>query len=251
MKNNVHIFKSYSIKKEKMKQILLTILVLINIQSLYACECRSNSLKVEIDNSAEIFQGKVVQSEKVNDGYIFQFEIQEVWKGSKENSKKIKTGFGGGDCGMNFEKGKSYIVYSNNKETNRCRRNSEIRKTKDDLKLKYYFSEELKNKSFQGRNKKLNEFESEYLNEQFEDNQLNFNFSGKSIAFTIDKTIINKSLWFKRNWNHDKPVIQLLEFTKEEKEQLGYDAILVTWSKIIITKRQRKKLIRKLKRKTE
>jgi hypothetical protein len=94
-----------------MRQILLTILILIliliNIQNSYACECALNSLMNEIDNSSEIFQGKVIQSEKVNGGYIFQFEIQAIWKGKKEHIKKVRTGIGGGDCGMNFEKGKN------------------------------------------------------------------------------------------------------------------------------------------------
>ena len=135
-----------------MKQILLTILILTSIQNSYACECGSNSLRIEIENSSEIFQAKVIESEKVNDGVIFQFEIQDFWKGRKKNTKQIKTGFGGGDCGVNFEKGKPYIVYSNGKETNRCRRNSETTKTKDNYKLKYYFSDELKNKSFKSSN---------------------------------------------------------------------------------------------------
>lgn len=230
-----------------MKQLLVIFLILTSIQNSYACDCALSSLKTEIERSAEIFQGKVLKKEKVNHNYIYQFEVKNVWKGTTEVKKSIKTGLGGGDCGVNFEVGKSYIVFSNNGKTNRCKRTAEISETNDNLKLNYFFSKKSINMSFKNNNKKLDAAESDYLNKEFINRQLDFDFSGKSIAFTSNTTFISKSLWFESNWNHNEPAVQLIKLTKEEKETLGYDAILVTWCKVKITKKLRKRLIEKLK----
>ena len=236
-----------------MKQATIIFLMLASIQISIACKCNYSSLRVEIVKASEIFQGKVVDKEKVENGYIYEFEIEKSWKmevnwnGDLEKTKRIKTGFGGGDCGSKFELGKSYIVFSNNGNTNMCRRNEETDKTYDDLKLDYYFSEALKKSSFRNDQPKLNEFEAEYLNEQFAGEDLNFDFSNKSIAFTSNKSIIGKSTWYASNWNFDLPVIELVQLSEAEREEYGVDAILVTWSKMKVSKRQRKKLLKKLR----
>jgi hypothetical protein len=231
-----------------MKQLLTTLFIL-NIYNLYACKCVTNSLGIEIDQSTEIFQGTVEKVEKLDDGIIYEFLIEKIWKGDNSHKKNIKSGFGGGDCGIMFKIGKTYVVYANNGETNRCRRNAEIFETSDDYKLEYYFSKELRDNTFVSDDSILNNYESKYLNEQFE--KKDFDFSAKSIAFISNKSIITKQQWYKTNFNHETPVVQLIKLSDEDKRELNYDAILVTWSKKSLSMCQRKRLIKKLRKKTE
>ena len=233
-----------------MRYLIITILIIINSQNSFACECAKVSLKEEIRQATEIFQGTVKKVEKTINGVLYEFEIEKLWKGKLEQAKKIETGFGGGDCGIVLEKGKSYVIFSNLGKTNRCRRNAEINETYDDLKLEYSFNEELKKNSFITKEYELNNFESKYLNEQFDD-KLGFDFNGKKIAFTRNKTVVSKKQWYKINYSHDKPVVELIELSSEEKNDLNIDAILVTWSKGKISKRQRRRIIKQLKKTTE
>jgi hypothetical protein len=210
-----------------MKQLLTTLFIL-NIYNLYACKCVTNSLGIEIDQSTEIFQGTVEKVEKLDDGIIYEFLIEKIWKGDNSHKKNIKSGFG---------------------ETNRCRRNAEIFETSDDYKLEYYFSKELRDNTFVSDDSILNNYESKYLNEQFE--KKDFDFSAKSIAFISNKSIITKQQWYKTNFNHETPVVQLIKLSDEDKRELNYDAILVTWSKKSLSMCQRKRIIKKLRKKTE
>ena len=38
-----------------------------------------------------------MEFKEVNDGYIYKFKVEKVWKGNKEEIKNIKMWFGGGD----------------------------------------------------------------------------------------------------------------------------------------------------------
>ncbi|MBK8808721.1 MAG: hypothetical protein IPO21_19620 [Bacteroidales bacterium] len=70
---------------------------------------------------------------------IYRFHVDKTWKGTYKDSIDIETGSDSRLCGMEFEIGKIYVVYSKNGQTSYCRRNSLIDKTFDDLKLDYRF----------------------------------------------------------------------------------------------------------------
>jgi len=69
----------------------------------------------------------------------YAFEVSQTFKGSKVDSTTLKTGFGGGDCGMKFVVGKTYLVYSREGHTSICRRNALLSETTDIDKLKKLF----------------------------------------------------------------------------------------------------------------
>ena len=44
-------------------------------------------------------------------GFLVEFEVQRVWRGTRERRIKLFTGRGNGDCGVPFEVGRQYLVY--------------------------------------------------------------------------------------------------------------------------------------------
>ena len=206
----------------------------------------SSWVKNEIDLADLIFQGTPITKKQVDSKMTYYFSVDKIWKGDKSDTIEIKTGLGGQDCGMIFEIGKTYVVFANNGETSYCRKNSLIDSTLNNLKLNYKFTKEFA-EAFKNQEKKLNTQESEYLNQQFNGLFDNYNFKDKSIIFTISLSVITKADWIETNWEYDNPSVELVELTKEEKEETGYDAILVTWSKFILTDKMKAKILKQLK----
>lgn len=108
-------------------------------------------------------------------------------------------------------------------------------------------------------NATMNVYEAKYFNEVFKEKKGKFDFSGKVIAFytgSAGTTKSDKSSYFKGPKNSkDKSVhtwqakgTQLLILTNEERSLSGgYDAILVSWSKLTKQGKSRTKLIKSLK----
>lgn len=211
----------------------------------FSCKCYKMNLKYEIDSAEYIFRGIPINKKQIDSKMIYKFSVDKVWKGEKSDTIVIKTGLGGQDCGMVFEIGKTYIVYSKNGQTSYCRRNSLIDSTYDDLKLDYkltdYFSS-----AFINQEKILNDKESEYLNRQFNKLPNHYDFKDKAIAFTSSTMVITKSEWIKTNWEHDNPSVELLVLTEQEKKETGFDSVLVTWSKFKITDKMRNRILKQL-----
>ncbi|NMM48902.1 hypothetical protein [Marinigracilibium pacificum] len=110
-------------------------------------------------------------------------------------------------------------------------------------------------------NAHLNSYEAKYFNEVFKDRKGEFDFSRKVIAFftgSSGTTMSVKSNYFKslkNSNNSDKDVhawqahgTQLLILSSEEKNLSGgYDAILVSRSKLLKQGKSRTKLVKRLK----
>ena len=108
-------------------------------------------------------------------------------------------------------------------------------------------------------NPSLNKFEAQYFNQtcQKQRNGSCFDFSNKTIGFAFGNfgnELVTKAEYFER-WGKDyykrnsDVVNQLIVLTDEEKKHSGgYDAIVVSWSKFVISQRSKEKLIKKLKR---
>jgi len=230
-----------------MKHIFLTAIIIISgFTNGLACKCSYQNLENEIDLADLIFQGVPISKKQIDSKMIYQFIISKVWKGVKLDTIEIKTGLGGQDCGMVFELGKAYVVFAKNGETSHCRKNAQIDSTNIDLKLDYKFTKDF-SEAFKNQDKKLNIQESEYLNRQFKRELNNYDFKGKAIIFTTSMSVISKIDWIKKNWKHENPSVELVELTEQEKEETGYDAILVTWSKFILIDKMKRKILNQLK----
>jgi hypothetical protein len=225
--------------------IILTIL-LAGFTKGYSCKCHQMNLKNEIDSADLIFQGIPLDKKQIDSKMIYKFSVGKVWKGEKSDTIEIKTGLGVPDCGMIFELGKAYVVYAKHFETTYCRRNKMIDLTLDDLKLDFKFLPEF-SIAFVDNQKKLNLKESEYLNRQFGKTFKDYDFTNKSIIFTYSTMIISKSDWIETNWEYESPAVELVVLTDDEKEQSGYDAILVTWSKLKISNKMKSKILKRIK----
>jgi hypothetical protein len=88
-------------------------------REVYACSCATRTLAEEFRTSDAVFSGEVVSIEEneLSPDAIpplgrVTFEIRKSWKGVSEESVAV---YGQGDeasCGIDFEKGRNYLVYA-------------------------------------------------------------------------------------------------------------------------------------------
>lgn len=108
----------------------------------------------------------------------------------------------------------------------------------------------------------LNQYEVNYFNQSLEKQRKRsgFDFQGKKVGFAhgnYGNVAISKKEYFdhwgRKYYNDNLGVSnQLIVLTEEEKTQSGgYDAIIVSWSKILISKKYNEELIIKIKEKEE
>lgn len=117
---------------QKQFVFLIAILSISLSTSMFACSCiRERSVKEEIKYSDAVVVGTIVSMQvltipdpdsdenlpslsKYYETSIARYEliVSEIYKGSlKTDTLIIYTGMGNGDCGIEFEIGKKYIVY--------------------------------------------------------------------------------------------------------------------------------------------
>lgn len=102
----------------------------------------------------------------------------------------------------------------------------------------------------------LNSAESNFLNEKLTNRRGYFDFSNKKIIFatgssgtTIENKIEHFNDWERSESDSFYVPVQLQILNEPEKTATGgYDAIVVTWSKVVASEKTKQKLIRKLKR---
>lgn len=87
----------------------------------YACSClAANTAMKALEGADVVFRGTVVGVTDVRDGATsmtpsgreYTFDVKTVWKGEVQSQYKVRTGFGGGDCGVSFELGESAVVFA-------------------------------------------------------------------------------------------------------------------------------------------
>ncbi len=104
----------------------------------------------------------------------------------------------------------------------------------------------------------LNKYEAQYFNQSLEQQRrpFNFDFQDKKVGFALGnfgKGLISKKEYFDRwgraYFENDAVVVnQLIILTEEEQQQSGgYDAIIVSWSKILVSGKHKARLIKSLK----
>ena len=98
----------------------------------------------------------------------------------------------------------------------------------------------------------LNSYESNFLVSQLENES--FDFENKKIAFYKSNAgIQSKQDFFEDSIEHirigHKIPIQIIELTPQNKSETGgFDAVVVSWYKFILTPKMKEKIIEKLKK---
>lgn len=112
-----------------------------------ACSCAElPSVEEEFDRSQAVFRGKVlrISENESMKGYKTKsvlFEVTNTWKEVKQSQIIIRTGQGGGDCGITFIEGVDYLVYAYESDmygakelvTNICDRTNKLSASQEDL----------------------------------------------------------------------------------------------------------------------
>ena len=116
---------------------MLSIILIVGAQSSYACTCDGSSMMMKLQliegrfntpskgwldgYSGAVFTGQVVNIKKVKfklstgdiwHNYQVTFKVDRYWKDIDSSDVIVYTGVGGGDCGIRFRKGESYIVFA-------------------------------------------------------------------------------------------------------------------------------------------
>ncbi len=99
--------------------INLLVVGILNVREAHACSCASQTLEKEIRTSDAVFSGEVVgvESDVLLPGPgpplgKVTFDVRDSWKGVSGQSVVV---YGQGpevSCGIDFEQGKSYLVYA-------------------------------------------------------------------------------------------------------------------------------------------
>lgn len=114
-----------------MTQLLkyIFILLILNSYQSIACTCvRGATIQSSFYQANIVIKATILESIEIIDtieyihkdkiivrptGYICKAQIIQKYKGSiKTDTISISTGYGGGDCGVIFENGKNYIIYT-------------------------------------------------------------------------------------------------------------------------------------------
>lgn len=119
-------------------KLLLVFALIISANSALACKCAPPPAVSQAYQSATaIFIGKVETVKEVKYHKVVTFRVVEAFKGAKEKTVTIHTGSGGGDCGVHFIAGHSYLVYalgtSDDLGTNTCTRTKGVGKAAPEL----------------------------------------------------------------------------------------------------------------------
>lgn len=219
-----------------------------------ACKCAEISFSNDSDNADLIFRGILLgKQDSISIGKAFYtFKITKIWKGQSYQSLIIKTNYGGQACGASFEIDKEYLIFANNLETSRCRRNSEVSTSPDISRLDYKYIKSYRQQIATDTFPILSKQESEYFNTIVKsgiyihgDISNSVDFTDKKIAF-LDNGLISKKEYFMR-YGGKGSAMHFEKFTNHEiKESGGYYGIFCMHRKMSLTKRQKRKLVKQL-----
>lgn len=104
------------------KCVVIFLVVLLS-SNAYACSCLQLDLADRFQNSMNVFTAKlsaatVVQPANEKEWPYIEgtFKVIEAYKGSPQPTTKLKTGMGGGDCGIPMTVARKYIIFQSNNE---------------------------------------------------------------------------------------------------------------------------------------
>jgi hypothetical protein len=164
-----------------------------------------------LDESNQIFVGKVVSEFTVSDTIKFHFDVIKLWKGKMDTKSTVIIGTSTGSCRVDFQLGETYIVYARNGYTNICLRNKKLEDTFDDRLLDHYF----KGKPISD---KLDEQDQKVLNNRV----IPEASADQNIAIVYDYRILSpKEIYTLHPMQLNKGKYELLELNAEEKASIG------------------------------
>lgn len=208
-----------------MNRFIFVFIIIAACHNTNACKCANMTVAEEWKYADQVFVGIPVRKE-MNSLVKYFFLVQENLKGKATDTIVIQTGFGGGDCGMNFETGISYLVYANNGNSNRCRRNAPSSNNADLNKIRFLADSTYASKIADNNSPFLTAGQASYLNTELAALRNSFDFSGKKIAFLHNNTLVGKQAYFKEQGGRDV-AYQLVVFNENEQQQAnGYHAIV-------------------------
>ncbi|MBI3221392.1 MAG: hypothetical protein HYZ44_17910 [Bacteroidetes bacterium] len=119
-----------------MNKVLLVLILLVTVDTAFACRCVPLTFEQESTSANRIFRGRVVSV----DHYTFDVELIKVWKGEFEtNTFQLKQGKNSCER-RTFGLNKEYLFYVSGESVFNCSRTDEYQLTMDsellDLKFK-------------------------------------------------------------------------------------------------------------------
>ena len=123
---------------------LIGALFLLYPEPSYACKCAvAGSPSEELAKSGMVFQGQVVSIIELEAGVgtptsagrlSIEFDVETVWKGSVAQSMNLMTNRDTASCGVSFEEGATYVIYSEgDSSVHRCSRTRSLSEATQDL----------------------------------------------------------------------------------------------------------------------
>jgi hypothetical protein len=104
--------------------------------NIHACSCLFGySVENKVAHSSSVFLGRVIAT-SLDDNmgtYITTFEVLKVWKGQQTSPIKIKAAIYNSMCGVVFNTGWVYLVFSYGAETDFCLGSYDANLATDDL----------------------------------------------------------------------------------------------------------------------
>ena len=123
--------------KMKMKNTLIFV-YLLRFLSI-ACECEALGFDKVSNDASFVFSGILINKdtvEKEKAPILNTFYVKKIWKSDMTDTLEIYSGYGGPDCGYDFDVGKEYLIFVYNKNyTNRCIRTTILDESPDPFNL--------------------------------------------------------------------------------------------------------------------
>jgi hypothetical protein len=117
------------------KATLLVALFLTLIQlNAFACKCRQQTIEENMASADHVFSGKVMKIKKSQSSLTVFVRVAKQFKGKiRFKTIEIMTASESAACGVNFQKGKEYVIYANNGDK-KCLNTSSCTRTTESVK---------------------------------------------------------------------------------------------------------------------
>lgn len=210
---------------------------------ILACDCATLPLEKELKEVDYVFHGRVISINHRAYPIAYEFEILKTWKGKKRRKTIITSGMGSGDCGVFFEIGHEYIIYSKRGKTDVCRRTAEIGHTQDKAMLNWKYDKLYRKALKRSKKGPLTDREASYIAGLVLMHQ--DSLVGKKIAIFDSEFPISKREFFK-TWGGHQVDLHYLELEPKDIRNYGVEGMLVAWTKGDIVESEKEFLLAKL-----
>lgn len=221
----------------KLGKLLLILFLLTSIR-IY-----SQEFKRDLREANGILIVKISHKDSLIDKWFnFKLDLLDTIKGNLKQ-RNVKVGYFKPYSRVCLDK-QYYLIKKNDSDTSLQYMFYDF----DNYRLIYrYINDSSYRKSVgQDSNSLLNDNESDYLASRFNGNS--FDFTGKRICFFFDSQILSKRDYFNQ-LGEDFSFDQLLIFDNSDKEQIDYDAAIISWHKFDV-KTEKDKYIKRIKKYT-